>query len=351
MGSGYKKIRHNWKWLSLFLALIVFIISLFIINNVNAEKNTKIEDKTSNDSVHLPADTIYYTMITTGSEIKTDLMEYNVQTKKYKKIISKSDHSIIMIRYIDNQLYAIVDNNVASISPTGKISYITNGDDYVLKYRIYNHKVYFGKDNTNASDDIFEQFAMKNLDGSDEKILSISGISQLIVDKDGIFFAPNSGADAGKIIIKYDLDGNKLLTIEVNDIRKMIKVDDYIYYINYSEKNAIYKIKIDGTNNVKVTTKSADYTNILYSEISGMNNFGIIDNYLYYVNSNKVYKINIDGTHNQSVSNINIRSMYVKGEYIYYTIKTGDKLYIMDKNGKNSQTLLTIGYSPEYTIK
>ena len=57
--------------------------------------------------------------------------------------------------------------------------------------------------------------------------------------------------------------------------------NDWIYYINDKDKKSIYKIKIDGTSNIKVFEGDKDY----------IDNMAIYDNYIYFRKGNNLYSL------------------------------------------------------------
>ncbi|MDP4182703.1 MAG: DUF5050 domain-containing protein [Bacillota bacterium] len=73
-------------------------------------------------------------------------------------------------------------------------------------------------------------------------------------------------------------------------------MNDWVYYINNSDKKSVYKIKKDGTERTKLTSDSVtDATNA---------DIEIVNNYIYYKNAsdgNKYYRINLDGSNRQAM--------------------------------------------------
>ena len=86
-----------------------------------------------------------------------------------------------------------------------------------------------------------------------------------------------------------NLDGTERKSLTGERLYSINVVDDYIYYVNSNK--AIYKVKIDGTENTKVSDEVQAY------------NMNIINNKIFYMNysdstQNKIsiYSMNLDGT-------------------------------------------------------
>lgn len=84
--------------------------------------------------------------------------------------------------------------------------------------------------------------------------------------------------------------------------------DGWLYFMNYSDKNALYKVKTDGTGEVKVSDDMAYY----------LNSYG---DWIYYCNGSdgyKLYKVKPDGTERVKVSDDIAQNIFVDGGWIYY---------------------------------
>ncbi len=71
-------------------------------------------------------------------------------------------------------------------------------------------------------------------------------------------------------------------------------LDGWIYFVNKSDSNSIYRVKIDGSEKFKI---SSDF-------VEDKNDIEIVGNYIYYRNSNdgnKYYRINLDGNNRQAL--------------------------------------------------
>ena len=96
-------------------------------------------------------------------------------------------------------------------------------------------------------------------------------------------------------------------------------MDDYIYYIDANK--AIYKVKTDGTNNVKITDEvQAYYLNIINNKIL----------YMDFVEDKAValFSMDLDGT--------NIKEVYRLENYSSFLNAVDNKVIFMDSNAEGA---------------
>jgi hypothetical protein len=109
------------------------------------------------------------------------------------------------------------------------------------------------------------------------------------------------------------LDGSNNLKISNDAPSEIVVQSGVVYYSNGWDKNKLYKINIDGTNGTKLN--DAQSSNLVFD--SG---------YIYYINNSdfgKIYKIKIDGTNNTKLSDDDfVQSFSIAGNFIYYSKKT-----------------------------
>ncbi|UZW14317.1 DUF5050 domain-containing protein [Clostridium pasteurianum] len=212
-------------------------------------------------------------------------------------------------------------------------------------------------------------------------------------------------------LYKMRSDGSSVINICNDNANYINVVGDYIYYVNVSDGNSIYKIKNDGTSRERILSTYAKSINILGDWIyycksteNGLNfrlykikkdgtnnvkliddsiidgNFTIVNNLMYYkinsqdggeslysskldgsqqhklcdnvdqfninekniyyytsINNNGLFKINLDGSNKVKLSDDVIDSINMSKDNIYYTVDQhiNKILYSIDLNGKN----------------
>lgn len=144
--------------------------------------------------------------------------------------------------------------------------------------------------------------------------------------------------------------------------------DGWLYFMNYSDKNALYKVKTDGTGEVKVSDDMAYYLNsygdwlyycngsengkiykvkpdgsertMISENIS--QNIIVAEDWIYYINHTdgnnaeeyrRIFKMKTDGTGRQKVSSDDSRAFNIDGEWIYFISNRDQKLYKIKTDG------------------
>lgn len=176
---------------------------------------------------------------------------------------------------------------------------VRHNDAKTIGISVYNNLVYCLVD---------YKIEVTNLDGTGKTILNSDDITTWIdVSEEGIFFkAFNWGSKVG--LYRVGLDGSGRIRLcneeptgfslssdgrEVNFLYGNFehRVDDWIYFINESDGKKIYKVKIDGSQVVKLGDESTDIRSVEF-----------LDRYIYYRSSDgsgKYYRVNMDGTQKQ----------------------------------------------------
>jgi len=144
--------------------------------------------------------------------------------------------------------------------------------------------------------------------------------------------------------------------------------DGWLYFMNYSDKNALYKIKPDGTGEARVSDDMAYYLNsygdwIYYCNGSennkiykmkpdGSEKVMVIDNiaqnimvsedWIYYINHTdgnnaeeyrRIFKVKIDGTGRQKVNSEDTYAFNIDGDWIYFANNADQKIYKIKSDG------------------
>ena len=224
-----------------------------------------------------------------GNIMNTGSFADNKDNIYYKEVNDKNN-----LYYIDkktNEISKLLDYNV---------SYMNISDDYIY---------YSGS-----------RISRIKTNGTDFKVLSNNSASEMIVEKDWIYYSNES--DSGKLY-KIRTDGTSNVKISNDNGLFMNIVDDYIYYTNFSDNKSIYKIKKDGTGRTKLNGDSSEYINV-------------INGWIYYSNASdgfKIYKVNINGTGRTKVTDTSGTYLnYSNGKLVFVNTKTHDLNYIDSSN-------------------
>lgn len=144
--------------------------------------------------------------------------------------------------------------------------------------------------------------------------------------------------------------------------------DGWLFFMNYSDKSALYKVKHDGTGESKVSDDMAYYLNsygdwIYYCNGSDGNkiykmkpdgtersividnvaqNVMVSDDWIYYINHTdgnnaveyrRIFKVKIDGSERQKLNSEDSIAFNIDGEWIYFISNTDQKLYKIKTDG------------------
>ena len=120
---------------------------------------------------------------------------------------------------------------------------------------------------------------------------------------------------------------------EINNVNtilsggNVVKSGRWIYYKNFSENGMLYKMKEDGKNKTRLTNNIASYINI-------------IDDFIYYVSCNGIYKVRTDGTGNMKIrdfkddnkykTNTKFKDVSIYKNEFYNLYAIGKRLYFID---------------------
>ncbi len=135
-------------------------------------------------------------------------------------------------------------------------------------------------------------------------------VSNITIYNDFIYFSQDTS------IFKINKDGcslQEIINTNIGEtIYEMCIYNDYIYYTDDLPYGSLYKIKIDGSNKIKVSNNSPMYLNIY-------------NNYIYYAgqdytdDSTGIYKIDLNGNDEEKILNGDIDSLNIYNNNIYFT--------------------------------
>ena len=267
----------------------------------------------------------------------SQLVKINTETQKAEIVYSGHDYFSSVA--IADKIY-LLSNNWIGYVENNKIHYLMSGDEYTTKFLLSGDTFYYGKDNSNVSDDYFERFAMMKTDGTSIKEIHESGISQLLID-DYIYFKPNSGVDVTKLL-RYNLDGTNKQVLLDQSIGYLIKSSNRLYFVNYSDNSSLYQMNLDGSNVKKLVEGPISFGYSLYNQLNGYYSMAVIGDVLYYINTsdgNKLYKV--ESGSSTKVSDAALMSIQAKDSYLFVVYKSKFGIYMWDSNGKELKTITT----------
>ena len=155
-----------------------------------------------------------------------------------------------------------------------------------------------------------------------------TSISKIYVLDNYIYYATNELQDG---IAKMKLDGSEERIITASDISDFEVIDGKIYFSNKS--GIMYKMNTEGAELNKIDLDAT------------VNNFQIKDSYIYYFNEDdkKLYKVKDDGTDTSIVSEyVNSSTFNITKNKIYFFDKENKKIASVDMNGGNYKEIVSV---------
>lgn len=145
----------------------------------------------------------------------------------------------------------------------------------------------------------------------------------------------NTYSSASGYLYKIDNKTQVATKLYSDQVSEIAYNNGWIYYINYSNSNKIYKVKTDGTENTLLSEDSAVH---LY----------IKNNYVYYLdrksNNHKIHRMDLDGKNNNTINYETLTStFYFSGDKLFfkiYSIGNGSKFYSSETNGNNKVNII-----------
>jgi uncharacterized protein YchJ len=168
-------------------------------------------------------------------------------------------------------------------------------------------------------------------DGTEKTSLLDEYIHVFMVSGGVIFYSSMDG------IFRMDTDGGNVKQIVSGSNVNFFDIDDdneWIYYVNSSERFSLYKIKTDGSENARV-----EYSRSVSVNVDG--------DWIYYITSEDVgglrpAKIKPDGSGKMFLSDKMSASIFVIGDWVYYLhfldFVSGEmEIYKVRKDGSEEQ--------------
>ena len=198
--------------------------------------------------------------------------------------------------------------------------------------------------------------------GENKLRLNCACYGDINVLNDWVYYSNGSG------LLKVKTDGTNVQIIDDDVGRYLNIVDDWIYYSNLNDSDKLYRIRINGADKEKLNNHGSEYVNVVGSWVyynmnkSGGNGFckigingnneqllnnisseyiNIINESIYFLNKHgHLLIMNEDGTGIQKISDNNMGSINIEGDWVYYQNKDDyGKLYRIKTDGTCKQKL------------
>jgi hypothetical protein len=171
-------------------------------------------------------------------------------------------------------------------------------------------------------------------DGTEETKLNSTPSAYINVVDGWIYYCDTTnGYDNGAEIYKIKTDGTGLTDLKTKGLELLV-TDGYVYYKNLNDGVCLYRVKIDGTGNEKVSDSECMCFNVqgdwLYTDGTSAGN-----RYLYKISISTKQKIQLNSDHTDQICLI--------GDWIYYINQADDNsttLYRIHTDGTGRQEIV-----------
>lgn len=150
---------------------------------------------------------------------------------------------------------------------------------------------------------------------------NISNDGYAATDGNYIYYTPSSG---GYGLWRMNMDGTQNILLSYDTPRYINVYNGWVFYSNQNDNGYIYRISTDGTGRSLLIKNSSSYINVL-------------DGYLYYSNDSdggKLYKISTDGSNKIKLNEDKSKFINVVDKNIYYSnISNNGYIYKINTDG------------------
>lgn len=233
--------------------------------------------------------------------------------------IDKNDRKLYRANLDGSSRSVIISDKVLDINITGGFIYYVNGSEGSSLYRTRvdgtgkvkitnsivtptinvagNELVYIAAEGRFAT-------IRKNVDDSNSVLISDDASYLSKVDDGWIYYINLSDNNR---IYKVNSDGTERISLGQYTTKDMDIEGGYIYYSNDRDAGRLYRVKTDGTGNFKVCDDPAD-------------NIDIDSGWVYYrnVSTNTLYKVKADGSEKAQLALDNPKNIIVDNGWVYY---------------------------------
>lgn len=180
-------------------------------------------------------------------------------------------------------------------------------------------------------------------DGSGRVAIGPFLVNEFWMDKDVIYAIQEDGH-----ICSFKTDGSELSIIYDGKVKDLFVYGDYIFYHNLNDSNSLYRIKTNGTENVKISANA-------------VGSYYIIDDFIYYSDAkitketkeipaeSGIYKISVNGGETTKIADAGGYSFtYYNGELYFINTSDSYKMYKLTISTNQLTKVLDISITDNY---
>lgn len=259
---------------------------------------------------------------------KQNSLKYMSAMSDEKTNIEKGK-GISKISISNKSVYGIKNGALVKVDTDGKLTTLIEKN--VQRFAVYKGKVYALLKGEGIETGIY------TLNKRKEEVKVIDGdYGQILVNEDNIYLLNNE-----RHIVSYDKDGKNQQNIMMDaEASYMILNGENIIFVNKSDGDKIYKVNVKDKKVLKLTNHSAgvaDGGEFAYS--NGEQYIGASEEYVYYINSsdeNNLYKVKNDGTEEAKLLKGKVQILDTVEDTIFYKIEGDIGVYRFDATARVS---------------
>jgi hypothetical protein len=310
---------------------------------------------------------IYFTNESDGNNI------YKIRTDGTDRIKLNDDYSCVT-----------TGMDISGINVVGDWIYYKNGIDNYRLYRIKNDgtgRQLFGEDTTIARIDNINDAAVEGSgytlpssivaimgDGYLKNVPIVWNLPEVDTSSKGTYYIEGTVEGySSKVTLTLEVVESEEYGNTSGNMNNNLYTAEYqgwIYYVNRSDNNNIYKVKADGTGRTKLNSMSSWSPNVaggwvyFYSNnsiykmgtdgsscskiVDGTSRMLVVGDWIYYMEDINpgIFKVMTDGTNKTRITTVNPTAFYVYGGWIYYASQNENhKLYKVKTDGTGNVKL------------
>ncbi len=175
-----------------------------------------------------------------------------------------------------------------------------------------------------------------DLQTKENKYLNIDNVIEVLADENNVFVAKDEKIK--KQLYKLDKQGDNISKIAPDaNVSYVIESKDKLYFVNKADSNKIYSINKDGSDCKKLADICSASDRGVMRGVDGSKYMYVYNDYLYYVNSSdndNLWKYNLNTGENVKEIAMQIEILQDVNETVFYKIKNERGVYLYNTDTK-----------------
>lgn len=322
--SNFLKKRSKISYLviaGLVLLSIYVCIQFYVYNKANNFKYVAGDDVNKQKVYN-----VYY--VTEGYTYDPVYSLNSIHSDGFNSESLYTNSGLVSIQIDQEYIYGIKENGLYRLKKDSK-NLETLVEKNVQKYTVVGGRIYFITTDGNK---------LKYIDLASKEIkdLGIDNVSEVIVDQDSIYIVQNEKTK--KTLLKYDKEGqNKKVLAGDANVSYIIQDETTIYFVNKKDENKIYRVGKNGENLEKLDDIASVSDKGDIKEIDGNKYLFIEDGYLYYINvsdGDTLWRIKLDTKEKEKVISVSVEILQNVDKTVFYKVKNEMGVYLYNFDTK-----------------